>query len=1351
MRLKTVTSSTELLCWYEGAADPDSNTKDSDLLPMPVLEKMDVGEDLPFRAFQKIPSPLQVLPENSADALEPPLISPMFPVPAQGIPPPESHDMDKISSAVEPGVIADGPQIQVVAPAIQAPDVTSTGEEDGDLKQILPLSMGGKDDSDIVTSSQLNTADRLMKDKLQKKTTARKLMTSKGRKKLVSKYRKDLLKESGQGKGSWKVRKDKEFHEMIMEPYIIGPDSVVVDSEGSERYICQKCGKLCKYPVGLKIHLRTNHHFCNVFIKGIAKKPWARGITKERERNPHTKEPPDKLENVTWKSVDCSLVASALEKLKESGEEKELGDTHIKSEFNSAGEEVIDSKVVECLPNVSDEHVLPDSLATNNVICQDTSERVPGVTGSESDVALPQVQPKVESEQEIPLSSSDKGIEGKGEEVSGDTTQAASSAAHLKGKSAHIFPKKYSCHICHQAFAYKFWRDRHLQKHLKGDSGHICQVCNLRFFSKKNLISHQKTHKEEEEGIIENERESENAKSFKNPAIMHSETVAVERTGVAKYDRLSWSQDEHSRTTDHRGKGNRNLEYLVNSLQKKKSKLKSSSEGTTKGNQTVKSNQLKRGGGDRKYLCRLCGSAFSNPSNRSRHMRAQHGVAARKKVVESRLKEKNMDFVVVEETVSNMFEVPSASCVTQKPSLHPAIQEGKRKSENLIGRKHPRAKVKVNKIVAHQRCRSKRKSTFMIEFLDYEEFPRSPEITCPWDRVNLPGPYIPQKKSDAVDMTMMKSESLSCSEKGSFHRTEQGFSDSLLGWAGSLPDNDDHLMEKYDMFAKKSKIFYPGEQPLDLSCKSRCQTVGKNLLGSLDAFNEFKPAYRQDKHTLQTKGRGQYTVLKQERRRGFKGKKISSKISQKQNAASLNPVKWHFVCNICDGSFMSIRELSHHVIAHAEDYPYKCEFCMNVFISCDALKEHKQTKHSVKKMYTCSVCKQEFAYLSNLKKHQNVEHSGVECTHDENFSNDVRPQNFTDPTKAFNLRVCPSFTSERVSFLKEEMDKLTPLKNRVVSPTKKTITPLSSSPKKQAQEKGMLFNPQRNHPFEKRRKIGFLSMLSDPRNQKQLGSKVNNVCTKCLQEFKDTSEFHVHIMECANIKDEASTELKEEWSENSRSSNKNNHQEGSQVVAQTKQGRKGTKSPRKQMPGAGRSPVERAKPGSIMYDPQKYIRIKSSSSLEDIHACAGCGKKFYFINKLERHMKLCPNRDKIVSANKSNVALALRKRPRLNTVQHKCTNCEKHFTYLGSLEKHLLLCTSRDLISSHPGESQPNGGPSLTGSGDGNKSLQPSLPTQEQESPTEKTESHEENPTIGTGKRKRRRKSFESYWQLGKS
>ena len=381
-----------------------------------------------------------------------------------------------------------------------------------------------------------------------------------------------------------------------------------------------------------------------------------------------------------------------------------------------------------------------------------------------------------------------------------------------------------------------------------------------------------------------------------------------------------------------------------------------------------------------------------------------------------------------------------------------------------------------------------------------------------------------------------------------------------------------------------------------------------------------------------------------------------------------------FSCNVCDVAFSSIKALAKHVVVHANEWPYKCEFCVRLYQDTDELIQHRTQLHHVGKTFSCGVCKRGFAYKSNLKKHQADVHNLTEMNYRELGPKELRAHNFTDPAKIkTGPPELPSKPKpERPSFIQQEMNKTVkigklklPLKQRSAtpSPTRSTPSPRKSGP----------INPQRHHPFAYARQIGYLNMLNDPRNQEVLQAVSTHRCTKCSKEFTETAEFHGHIMECAL---EGMDKMEPSNKEKEKSIDAEKH---AKEVSEKKMKMKAyTKSKKKAIQLRQSTPGkrQRAKPGLKIYNPKKYTRRRSSASVDDVHACPGCDKKFYFINKLERHMRMCPNREKFRNKGKKVVTESgdgdiLKK-------GHCCPFCTRQFTYLKSLKKHALTCPARN-------------------------------------------------------------------------
>ncbi|XP_077457992.1 PR domain zinc finger protein 2 isoform X2 [Stigmatopora argus] len=107
-----------------------------------------------------------------------------------------------------------------------------------------------------------------------------------------------------------------------------------------------------------------------------------------------------------------------------------------------------------------------------------------------------------------------------------------------------------------------------------------------------------------------------------------------------------------------------------------------------------------------------------------------------------------------------------------------------------------------------------------------------------------------------------------------------------------------------------------------------------------------------------------------------------------------------FVCNVCESPFVSMKELGGHIHQHAGDWPFKCEFCLLLFGEADTLLAHRTTLHGVGSIFVCSACSKEFAFLCNLQQHQKDLHPNDACSHTSVESGKLRPQNYTDPSRA---------------------------------------------------------------------------------------------------------------------------------------------------------------------------------------------------------------------------------------------------------------------------------------------------------------------------------------------------------------
>ncbi|KAM9343199.1 PR domain zinc finger protein 2 isoform 1-T2 [Pholidichthys leucotaenia] len=231
----------------------------------------------------------------------------------------------------------------------------------------------------------------------------------------------------------------------------------------------------------------------------------------------------------------------------------------------------------------------------------------------------------------------------------------------------------------------------------------------------------------------------------------------------------------------------------------------------------------------------------------------------------------------------------------------------------------------------------------------------------------------------------------------------------------------------------------------------------------------------------------------------------------------------NFICNVCDKLFHSMKELGHHVGDHADEWPYKCEFCVLLFDKPSALLDHRANLHGVGKTYVCSACAKEFVYLCNLKQHQEELHPGQQCTYMEEENGKLRPQNYNNSTK---IKTDPS-----VSEAPEEKEKTVKKEDcEADGPSEELFTTIKIMASDGTKIKGPdvrlginqhypSFKPP-PFPYHNRSPAGTAASATNftTHNIPQTFSTAIR-CTKCGKSFDNMPELHKHILACANASD----------------------------------------------------------------------------------------------------------------------------------------------------------------------------------------------------------------------------------------
>ncbi|XP_070405488.1 PR domain zinc finger protein 2 [Nothobranchius furzeri] len=243
-----------------------------------------------------------------------------------------------------------------------------------------------------------------------------------------------------------------------------------------------------------------------------------------------------------------------------------------------------------------------------------------------------------------------------------------------------------------------------------------------------------------------------------------------------------------------------------------------------------------------------------------------------------------------------------------------------------------------------------------------------------------------------------------------------------------------------------------------------------------------------------------------------------------------------FVCNVCEKPFNSIKDLSGHITQHAADWPFKCEFCVQLFNDEATVLAHRITLHGVGQIFVCSVCSKEFAFFCNLQQHQKDLHPNEMCSHTTVESGKLRPQNYTDPSRAKvesrpqtpALEMTDESASNNESQNTKEESYLNG--NHTEDPNEELYTTIKIMASEGGQPKGPdvrlginqhypSFKPP-PFPYHSRSHAGSVASATNftTHNIPQTFSTAIR-CTKCGNSFDNMPELHKHILACANASD----------------------------------------------------------------------------------------------------------------------------------------------------------------------------------------------------------------------------------------
>lgn len=367
-----------------------------------------------------------------------------------------------------------------------------------------------------------------------------------------------------------------------------------------------------------------------------------------------------------------------------------------------------------------------------------------------------------------------------------------------------------------------------------------------------------------------------------------------------------------------------------------------------------------------------------------------------------------------------------------------------------------------------------------------------------------------------------------------------------------------------------------------------------------------------------------------------------------------------FVCNVCKEPFRSIKDLSGHIIEHASEWPFKCEFCVQLFGNATALLEHRSSLHGVGRIYVCSVCSKEFAFLCNLHQHQSDLHPSEACTHTAVENGKLRPQNYTDPAQA-NVEKMSSDTvadsttgapSQDSSEEQNNSDTRTTEdeENGHEDPTEELYTTIKIMASEAGKPKGpdVRLGINQHYPSFKPPPFPYHNRSPDGSVASATHFTTHNIpqtfstairCTKCGNSFDNMPELHKHILVCANASDKK------------RYTPKKNPIPLKQIV---KQSPNGVLSTTVAAAAAGQNAFRRmGQPKRLNFNQD----ISSKSKLTALNK-----KKNQLIQKA-----IFQKNKSAASAKKSTTQVKQEETHKI----HMCPYCSREFTYPASLSKHM--------------------------------------------------------------------------------
>uniref|UniRef100_W5JXH5 PR domain zinc finger protein 2-like n=1 Tax=Astyanax mexicanus TaxID=7994 RepID=W5JXH5_ASTMX len=342
--------------------------------------------------------------------------------------------------------------------------------------------------------------------------------------------------------------------------------------------------------------------------------------------------------------------------------------------------------------------------------------------------------------------------------------------------------------------------------------------------------------------------------------------------------------------------------------------------------------------------------------------------------------------------------------------------------------------------------------------------------------------------------------------------------------------------------------------------------------------------------------------------------------SVSEEASNLLPLCKHFMCNACDETFPSMKGLSRHIGEHSKTWPYKCEFCVQLFESDTGLLEHRSSYHGIGKIYVCRICSKEFAFLCNLEQHQRDVHPGQECSHTEVENGKLRPENHNNLEKTYKCDQTPKPAVKEEENGNDSDHTTEELYTTIKIMASEGVKPKGTDVRLGINQHYPSFKPP-PFPYHNRTPATTTTATATNFTTHNIPQTFSTAirCTKCGKSFDNMPELHKHILACANASD------KKRYTPKKNPIPLKQFAKTQNGVLSPARGVNSRQNVSQKIGHKVKLNMHSKKKSMWVQRSRHHVGRKGLSEELDLYACPHCGKEFTYQASLKKHIVIsCP-------------------------------------------------------------------------------------------------------------------------------